>query len=123
MLPSLVCQTQTPILNYAQERKTQGSREERSPAQRHHRVQFDFDKISNQLEHKVPSVSSRIRAMEKIAGLGWPVGVRIDPLIDCKNFEDRYHTLFDKLFANLLLIPFIPSPLALFVSRFPTSRR
>jgi len=62
---------------------------------------FTPDKISNQLEHKVPSVSSRIRAMEKIAGLGWPVGVRIDPLIDCKNFEDRYHTLFDKLFANL----------------------
>ena len=39
--------------------------------------------------------------MEKIAGLGWPVGVRIDPLIDCVDFEGRYRTLFDKLFANL----------------------
>jgi spore photoproduct lyase len=62
---------------------------------------FTPDEISEQLEHGVPSVSSRIRAMEKIAGLGWPVGLRIDPLIDCKNFEERYRTLFDKLFANL----------------------
>ena len=42
---------------------------------------------------------------EKIAGLGWLVGLRIDPLIDYKNFEERYRALFDKLFANLLLIP------------------
>ena len=62
---------------------------------------FTPDEISEQLEHRVPSVSSRIRAMEKIAGLGWPVGLRIDPLIDCVNFEERYRALFDKLFANL----------------------
>ena len=62
---------------------------------------FTPDEISDQLEHGVPSVSSRIRAMEKIAGLGWPVGLRIDPLIDCKNFEERYRALFEKLFANL----------------------
>jgi len=62
---------------------------------------FTPDEISTQLEHKVPSVSSRIRAMEKIAGLGWPVGLRIDPLIDCVDFEERYLTLFEKLFANL----------------------
>ena len=62
---------------------------------------FTPDEISTQLEHKVPSVSSRIRAIKKIAELGWPVGVRIDPLIDCKNFEERYRTLFDNLFANL----------------------
>jgi spore photoproduct lyase len=62
---------------------------------------FTPDEISDQLEHGVPSVSSRIRAMEKIAELGWPVGLRIDPLIDCVNFEERYRTLFDKLFANL----------------------
>ncbi len=62
---------------------------------------FTPDEISTQLEHKVPSVSSRIRAMEKIARLGWPVGLRIDPLIDCVDFEERYLTLFEKLFANL----------------------
>jgi spore photoproduct lyase len=62
---------------------------------------FTPDEISVQLEHKVPSVSSRIRAIEKIANLGWPVGVRIDPLIDCRNFEGRYRSLIDKLFARL----------------------
>ena len=62
---------------------------------------FTPDEISGQLEHKVPSVSSRIRAMEKIAGLGWPIGLRIDPLIDCVDFEERYRALFEKLFANL----------------------
>ena len=62
---------------------------------------FTPEEISKQLEHKVPSVSARIRVMEKIARLGWPVGLRIDPLIDCKNFEERYRTLFEKLFSNL----------------------
>jgi len=62
---------------------------------------FTPDEISEQLEHKVPPVSARIRVMEKIAKLGWPVGLRIDPLIDCMDFEERYHNLFDQLFANL----------------------
>ena len=62
---------------------------------------FTPEEISKQLERKVPSVSSRIRAMEKIARLGWSVGLRIDPLIDCNNFEERYRALFEKLFSNL----------------------
>lgn len=62
---------------------------------------FTPDEISVQLEHRVPPVSSRIRAIEKIAKLGWPIGLRIDPLIDCMNFEERYRTLFDQLFAKL----------------------
>ena len=62
---------------------------------------FTPEEISNQLEHRVPSISSRIRAMTKVARSGWSVGLRIDPLIDCVDFEERYRSLFEKLFANL----------------------
>ena len=62
---------------------------------------FTPDEISSQLEHKVPSVSLRIRAMEKIARLGWPIGLRIDPLIDCRDFEERYQSLFNQLFSAI----------------------
>ena len=59
-------------------------------------VAFSFtpEEISQQLEHKVPSVQSRIKAMEKLAALGWKIGLRIDPIIDCVDFDARYAKLF-----------------------------
>ena len=71
-------------------------------------VAFSFtpEEISRQLEHGVPSVSARIKAMHQLATLGWYVGIRIDPVIDCQEFESRYallfHQLFDKLPENSL---------------------
>ena len=39
--------------------------------------------------------------MCKLQQLGWPVGLRLDPLIDCDNFEVLYRQLLETLFANI----------------------
>ena len=66
-------------------------------------VAFSFtpDEVSTQVEHGVPSVKSRIEAMHRLAGLGWKLGLRIDPLLDCKDFEKRYCQLFKDIFAEV----------------------
>jgi spore photoproduct lyase len=66
-------------------------------------VAFSFtpQEISTQLEQGVPSVQSRIKAMTQLANQGWKVGLRIDPLIDCKNFAGRYENLFNQIFKQL----------------------
>jgi spore photoproduct lyase len=66
-------------------------------------VAFSFtpQEISTQLEKGVPSVDSRIKAITQLAALGWKVGLRIDPLIDCKNFAVRYENLFNQIFKYL----------------------
>jgi len=66
-------------------------------------VAFSFtpQEISTQLEKGVPSVQSRIKAMTQLASQGWKVGLRIDPLIDCKNFAGRYENLFNQIFKQL----------------------
>ena len=64
-------------------------------------IAFSFtpDEVSQQIEHGVPPVSSRIKAMKKLAKLGWKLGLRIDPLIHCQDFEHRYHKLFEEIFG------------------------
>jgi len=63
-------------------------------------VAFSFtpEEVSEQIEHGVPPVSSRIEAMKKLAEKGWKLGLRIDPLIDCNDFESRYRKLFQSIF-------------------------
>ena len=62
---------------------------------------FTPEEISSQLEHGVPSVSSRIQAMKKLTDRGWQVGLRIDPLIDCEDFSTRYQNLFQDIFSQI----------------------
>lgn len=66
-------------------------------------VAFSFtpQEISTQLEKGVPSVKTRIAAMQKVAEQGWKVGLRIDPILDCKDFENRYFNLFREIFENI----------------------
>lgn len=66
-------------------------------------VAFSFtpDQVSKQVEHGVPSVRARIQAMHTLAKRGWPVGLRIDPLLDCQDFENRYCQLFEDIFAQV----------------------
>jgi len=66
-------------------------------------VAFSFtpQEISTQLEKGVPSVKTRIAAMQKVAEQGWKVGLRIDPILDCKDFENRYFNLFREIFENV----------------------
>ena len=66
-------------------------------------VAFSFTphEISSQVEHGVPSVKTRIAAMQKIAEQGWKLGLRIDPILDCNDFENRYSNLFREIFENI----------------------
>ena len=62
---------------------------------------FTPQEISDALEKDVPSVSARIRAMKRIADRGWKLGVRLDPIIDCRDFENRYKSLISEIFAEI----------------------
>ena len=62
---------------------------------------FTPSEISAQIEHGVPSVNSRIKAMRRLVNLGWKIGLRIDPLIDCENFHQRHEKLFDDIFSAI----------------------
>ena len=39
--------------------------------------------------------------MKKLAELGWKLGLRIDPLIHCHDFEHRYRKLFEEIFGTV----------------------
>ncbi|MEE8524511.1 MAG: DNA photolyase [Thermoanaerobaculia bacterium] len=64
-------------------------------------VAFSFtpDQVSRALEHQVPSVERRLRAMARLAERGWRLGLRFDPLIYGKDFRRQYAELYEQVFA------------------------
>lgn len=66
-------------------------------------IAFSFtpQEISRQLEHRVPPISQRLKAIKKLVQLGWPIGLRFDPLIHCVDFKKRYQTLFEKILGSI----------------------
>lgn len=55
--------------------------------------------VSRRLESRVPAVSKRIDALAELAGRGWPVGLRFDPVIYEPGFEACYEELFRAVFG------------------------
>lgn len=66
-------------------------------------VAFSFTPtdISEQVEHKVPSVLKRIEAMSQVAAQGWSIGIRLDPLIFHPNFVELYRQLLFDIFTKI----------------------
>ena len=62
---------------------------------------FTPQAISEATEHLVPKLGQRLEALEKLQDSGWPVGLRLDPLIECDNFTEQYRGLIEQLFAHL----------------------
>ncbi len=62
---------------------------------------FTPEPIAKATEHGTPNLSQRIEAMCKLQRRGWPVGLRLDPLIDCTNFEALYRDLLETLFRSI----------------------
>lgn len=64
-------------------------------------VAFSFtpDAISRALEHKVPSIEKRLRAIQRLQEHGWQIGLRLDPLIYSSAFREQYTQLLAQLFA------------------------
>jgi len=75
----------------------------KQPSYSHCIVAFSFtpDEISRDTEHKVPSVSKRIKAMKQVADHGWPIGLRFDPLIYHPDFKKVYQHLIDDIFSAI----------------------
>ncbi|MDH3695641.1 MAG: DNA photolyase, partial [Gammaproteobacteria bacterium] len=67
---------------------------------------FTTQSISDALEYKVPKLDKRINAMRELQRAGWPVGLRLDPLIYHEDYKcdylDLYNRLFDALDADKL---------------------
>jgi len=57
--------------------------------------------IGKALEHKAPSVTKRIAALEALQKKGWPVGLRFDPLIFCNDYKEYYRDLFAEVFQRI----------------------
>lgn len=63
-------------------------------------VAFSFTppSVSEEIEHRVPSVEERLRAMKKLVDQGWNIGLRFDPVIYCESFRKKYRRLFEDVF-------------------------
>lgn len=57
--------------------------------------------ISRALEHKTPSIEQRLKAIKKLEMHGWPLGLRFDPMIYCRDYKLFYEELFNMVFNTL----------------------
>lgn len=56
---------------------------------------------SQNFESGVPPLHSRLAAMSQLADAGWPIGLRIDPLIYSPAYETDYQTLLKNVFETV----------------------
>jgi spore photoproduct lyase len=57
--------------------------------------------VAQSIEHGAPPVGRRIDALAKLAARGWPIGLRIDPLIAAPDFESGYRKLIGSIFDRV----------------------
>ncbi|MFK5923105.1 MAG: DNA photolyase [Verrucomicrobiota bacterium] len=57
--------------------------------------------IASAFEHGAPTLQQRLKAMKKVAEQGWPIGLRLDPLIAQPNFTEEYEALLTQVFNVL----------------------
>ncbi len=62
---------------------------------------FTPQALSDRLEPGVPALEKRVRAMQRLTTLGWPLGLRFDPLIYDHDYRHHYGGLFEQLFSRL----------------------
>ena len=53
------------------------------------------------LDNKAPTVERRIEVMSKLAGKGWKIGLRFDPLIYGRNWKILYKHLIEEVFKTI----------------------
>ncbi|MBI2192182.1 MAG: DNA photolyase [Planctomycetes bacterium] len=66
-------------------------------------VAFSFTPlgISETLEHRVPPIEKRLKAMKELQERGWKLGLRFDPLIYQPDFRAHYERLYSDVFRVL----------------------
>ncbi len=64
-------------------------------------LSFSPERVSKQLEHRVPAFSKRIAAAKKLQDAGWSLALRFEPLIYHADFQADYEALFENIFSEL----------------------
>lgn len=57
--------------------------------------------IIDWLEHKTPSLQKRLNSLNQCQQHGWPIGLRIDPVIFCVDYQSFYREFFRQIFTTL----------------------
>ena len=62
-------------------------------------VAFSFtpEETTVAVEHGCPGIRDRVNAAAELATAGWPIGIRLDPLLWYKDWRAGYESLIDKL--------------------------
>lgn len=58
-------------------------------------------KLITELENKAPPLRKRLDAIASLQAVGWNIGLRFDPVIDCENFESHYKPFFKEVFTRI----------------------
>lgn len=64
-------------------------------------MSFTTHDASNEYEHKVPTITKRIEALQKLQKAGWSIAIRFEPIIWEAQLLEKYRRLFDELFQAL----------------------
>ena len=62
---------------------------------------FTPEEAGSTLEDGVPPQELRLDAMRRLGAHGYRLGLRFDPLLYARDFEDHYRRLFETVFASL----------------------
>ena len=52
-----------------------------------------------ELEKKTPPLAKRLKAIQTLQAIGWNIGLRFDPIIDCTDFQRHYTHFFREVFS------------------------
>ncbi len=59
------------------------------------------EQVIQSLEHQTPSLQARLSAAKKLQGAGWPIALRLDPIILIEDFKIHYELFFQQLTEQL----------------------
>ena len=57
--------------------------------------------VIRQIEKKTPSLIARLKCIKKLQQHGWQIGLRFDPILYIKNFNQVYREFFDQVFRSV----------------------
>ncbi|MCG8601129.1 MAG: hypothetical protein MI807_13380 [Verrucomicrobiales bacterium] len=57
------------------------------------------DTIAREVEHSATLFKHRLNRVRSLSQQGWPIGLRLDPLIPWPNFRTLYREMIDEIFA------------------------
>lgn len=53
------------------------------------------------LENSVPPIGKRIKAMQRLMDAGWPVGLRLDPVVYHQDYQAEFTRLLEEIFDHI----------------------